>query len=372
MERIPLIEPVVGDDELGNVDEVLASGWMTEGPFAEELQDRVADLVGVDHAITVTSCTTGLELALDAAGIGDGDEVILPSFTYPATANVVVRLGATPVLVDVERDTYNIDPNAIEAAVTDDSAAIMPVSLFGLPLDAQPINEVADANDLVVIEDAAWALGSRRGDRAAGSQFDASVFSFHPRKILTTGEGGVVTTDGDAFQREMRTIKNFGLSHDEDSEGFVEPDATNYRLSDILAAVGVAQMDKADEIFGHRQEIAAQYDERLAAVEGVEPPAIPDGVEHTYGSYCVYVAAGDDATRDALIDRLDAADIESQVGTYALHLTDAFADATRGTALERSADLSHNLLTLPIAHGMGSAEVDRVVDALDDALDEFR
>jgi len=372
MERIPLIEPVVGEDELGNVEEVLASGWMTEGPFAEELQNRVADMVGVDHAITVTSCTTGLELALDAAGLGVGDEVIVPSFTYPATANVVVRLGARPVLVDVERDTYNIDPDAIEAAVTEDTAAIVPVSLFGLPLEADPINDVAEAHDLVVVEDAAWALGSRRGDRAAGSQFDASVFSFHPRKILTTGEGGVVTTDDDAFQRDMRTIKNFGLSHDEGSDGFVEPDATNYRLSDILAAVGVAQMERGDEIFGHRQEIAAQYDERLSAVDGLEPPATPNGVEHTYGSYCVYVSAGDGDTRDALIDRLDDADIESQVGTYALHLTDAFADAKRGTSLDRSADLYHNLLTLPIAHGMGTEEVDRVVDALEDALDDYR
>lgn len=372
MERIPLIEPVVGEDELGNVEEVLDSGWMTEGPFAEELQDRVAAMTGADHAITVTSCTTGLELALDAADVGQGDEVIVPSFTYPATANVAVRLGATPVLVDVDRESYNIDPDAIEAAVTDETAAIMPVSLFGLPLDAEPINEIADEHDLLVVEDAAWALGSRYGEQPAGSQFDASVFSFHPRKILTTGEGGVVTTDDEELQRGMRTIKNFGLSHYEGSEGFVEPDATNYRLSDILASVGVAQMDKAEEVFAHRQEIAAQYDEGLSAVEGVEPPAVPDGVEHTYGSYCVYVSAGDDETRDALIDRLDEADIESQVGTYALHLTDAFADAKRGTSLERSADLYHNLLTLPIAHGMGTPEVERVVDALDEALDEYR
>lgn len=372
MERIPLIEPVVGEEELANVGAVLSSGWMTEGPFAEELQDHVAEMAGADHAITVTSCTTGLELALDAAGIGDGDEVIVPSFTYPATANVVVRLGATPVLVDVDRDTYNVDPDAIESAVAAETAAIMPVSLFGQPLDADPINDIADDHDLLVVEDAAWALGSQIGDQLAGSQFDASVFSFHPRKILTTGEGGAVTTDDDEFQRDMRTIKNFGLSHYEDSEGFVEPNATNYRLSDILAAVGVAQMGKAEEIYGHRRDIAAQYDELLADVDGVQPPFVPEDTTHTYGSYCAYVSAGDDSTRDALMERLDEADIESQVGTYALHLTDAFADAKRGTSLERSEDLYHNLLTLPIADSMGSPAVERVVEALDAALEEHR
>lgn len=372
MDRIPLIEPVVGDGELENVEKVLESGWMTEGPFADRLQDRIAEITGADHAITVTSCTTGMDLALDAIGVGDGDEVVLPSFTYPATANVVVRQGADPVLVDVDRHSYNVDPAAIERAITEDTAAIMPVSMFGQPLDADPITEIAEAHDLHVIEDAAWALGSSYGDQSAGSQFDASVFSFHPRKILTTGEGGAVTTDDDTLQREMRTIKNFGMSYYEDSEGFVEPDATNYRLSDILAAVGVAQMEKSDEIYGRRQEVAAQYDRLLADVSGVVPPNVDAAAHHTYGSYCIYVEAGDDSTRDELIDRLDDAGIETQVGTYALHLTDAFSDAKRGTELTTSEDLYHNLLTLPIAHRMGSAEVDRVVDTLDETLADYR
>jgi len=372
MDRIPLIEPVVDDEELQNVEEVLESGWMTEGPFADRLQDQIVEMTGADHAITVTSCTTGMDLALNALGVGEGDEVVLPSFTYPATANVVVRQGADPVLVDVDRHSYNVDPDAIERAVTEDTIAIMPVSMFGQPLDADPINEIAETHDLHVVEDAAWALGSSYEGQSAGSQFDASVFSFHPRKILTTGEGGAVTTDDDTLEREMRTIKNFGMSYYEDSEGFVEADATNYRLSDILAAVGVAQMEKADRIYGRRQEIAAQYDQLLADVAGVVPPNVDDAAHHTYGSYCVYVDAGDNSTRDELIDRLDNAGIETQVGTYALHLTDAFSEAKRGTELTTSEDLYHNLLTLPIAHGMGSAEVERVAEVLDETLADYR
>jgi len=372
MDPIPLIEPVVGDEELDNVREVLESGWMTEGPFAEELQEGVSDLTGVAHATTVTSCTTGLEVALDALGVGPGDEIVLPDFTYPATANVVVRLGATPVLVDVKPTTYNIDPERVAEAITEDTVAIMPVSLFGHPVDPGPIQRLADDHNLAVVEDAAWSLGSEFDGQAVGSQFDVSVFSFHPRKILTTGEGGAITTDDDALMREMRTIKNFGLSHYEDNEGFVRADATNYRMSDILAAVGVAQLQRSDEIFERRREVATRYDKLLASVDGIQPPHVDNRAHHTYGSYCAYVDVGDDTVRDNLIDLMSDRDIETQIGTYALHRTDAFDEAERATTLEVSADLYHNLLTLPITHSMTEADQERVVNALDEELERFR
>lgn len=370
-DRIPLIEPVVGDAELENVREVLESGYMTQGPFAQEFEETFAGFVGAERAITATSCTTGMELALEAVGVGAGDEVVVPAFTHPATANAVVRVGAEPVLVDVDRTTYNIDPDAVAAAVTANTAALLPVSWGGQPLDAEPLRAIADDNDLAIVEDAACAAGASYDGAPSGSQFDASVFSFHPRKVLTTGEGGVVTTDDADVEETMRRIKNFGTNPRTDV-GFVRADATNYRFSDVLAAIGVAQLEKRESIIGRRREIAAGYDERLEDVEGVDPPTAPEPAVHTYQSYCVYVEAGGPGTRDALIEALAEADVESQIGTYALQHTEAFADAKRVGDLETAAALESNLLTLPIAHSMTDDDLARVVAELDAALGAYR
>lgn len=368
-DTIPLIEPDVGDDELENIEAVLKSGYMTQGPYADEFEDGFAERVGADHAITVTSCTTGMELALDALGVGPGDEVPIPDFTHPATANAVVRMGADPVLVDVERDTYNIDTDALSDAVTDETGALLPVSWGGQPLQTDIINDIAAAHDVPVLEDAACSSGAAYDGQPVGSQFDVSVFSFHPRKVLTTGEGGMITTDDDDLEREMRSIKNFGTDQREGEIGFVRADATNFRFSDILAAVGVAQLDKLDAIVERRQEIAHRYTDLLTEVPGVTPPAEPAPAHHNFQSYCVYVEAGDENTRDELIDALAAEDIESQIGTYALHQTDAFADAKRVGDLNTSRSLYHNLLTLPVAHSMTDRDQERVVDTLAAALE---
>lgn len=371
-EEIPLIEPVVGEEELTNVEAVLDSGYLSQGPEAADFESQFADQVGADHGVAVTSCTAGMELALDALGVGPGDEVPLPDFTYPATANAVVRVGAEPVLVDVDRDTYNIDIDALSDAVTDDTGALLPVSWGGQPLPTNEINDIAASHDVPVLEDAACSSGSVYDGHPVGSQFDVSVFSFHPRKVLTTGEGGMVTTDDDDLEREMRSIKNFGTDQREGEIGFVRSDATNFRFSDILAAVGVAQLDRLDEIVERRREIAHRYTDLLEEVEGVIPPVEPPQAYHNFQSYCVYVTAGDEDTRDELINELANEDIETQIGTHALHQTDAFADAKRAGDLDTSRALSHNLLTLPVAHSMTDSDQERVVNGLDTALNRFR
>jgi dTDP-4-amino-4,6-dideoxygalactose transaminase len=368
-DTVPLIDPVVGEAELDNIREVIESGYMTQGPFADEFESGFADYVDAEHAITATSCTTGMELVLDAMGIGPGDEVIVPDFTYPATASVVARMGADPVLVDVDRATYNVDTEAMADAVTEDTAALLPVSWGGQPLDDGAINDIAAEHDLHVLEDAACGAGASFDDRPVGSQFDASVFSFHPRKVLATGEGGMVTTDDDSLQEEVRCIKNFGIDHSGEGRGFVRADGTNFRFSDLLAAVGVAQLEKLDDIVERRREIAALYDDLLGDVEGVTTPAVVDGGVHNYQSYCVYVKAGDENTRDELMDRLGERNIQTQIGTYALSETEAFADATHHGSLENAKALYRNLLTLPVAHGMSEEDQHRVVDALETELD---
>lgn len=372
MDPIPLHEPVVGDPELENIREVLDSGYMTQGPRAEQFEEAVARRVDADYGITATSATTGLELGLEATGVGQGDEVIVPDFTYPATANVVERLGADPVLVDVDRETYNVDPAAIEAAVTETTEAIMPVSLTGNPLDPDPINEIADTLDLDVIEDAAPSFGATYDGTPVGSQFDVSVFSFHPRKVVGIGEGGVVTLDDGDLANEIRTRKNFGLDHHHEGENFVRANATNYRLSDVLAAIGVAQLDRVEDLVSKRREIAHVYDDLLEPVEGVDAPAERAEAYHIYQSYSVYIEAGDDDTRDAVMETFKEHDIGCSVCSYALHETEAFADATRGTTLDTSADLYHNLLTLPVSDSMTDSDVHRVVEVLTSALETYR
>ena len=363
--RIPLIEPVVGEEEMSNIKSVLDSGYLTQGPYAEEMEKKFASMVGAKHAITTTSCTVGMELALEGLNINSGDQVIVPDFTYPATATAVERVGASPVLVDVDRRTYNIDSSEVAAAVTEDTAAILPVAWGGQPLDHKPLQEIADEHDLAIVEDAACSTKASFEGRPVGSQFDASVFSFHPRKVLTTGEGGVITTDNDELARKIRSTKNFGTDPMRDRQGFFKADATNHRFSDILAAVGVAQLEKADEIIGRRREIAARYDELIAEIDGVIAPEVIDGGVHNYQSYCVYIEKGDASLRDELIEALAERDIETQIGTYALHHTDAFADAKQHGKLETSTALFHNLLTLPVSHSMTESQQQRVVDALE-------
>lgn len=370
-DRIPLIEPVVGEAELENVRGVLESGYMTQGPYSQEFEESFAAFVSSEHAVTATSCTTGLEMALEAAGVGPGDDVIVPDFTHPATANAVVRVGAEPVLVDVDRQTYNIDPDAVAGAVADDTAAILPVSWGGQPLDPGPLRAIAEDHELSVIEDAACAAGAVFKGEPSGSQFDASVFSFHPRKVLAMGEGGVVTTDDSDLEDTMRRIKNFGTNPTTDV-GYVRADATNFRLSDVLAAIGVAQLEKREEIIERRRDLARRYDELLSDVDGVASPTVPSEAEHTYQSYCVYIEAGGDDTRDSLIESLAEQDIETQIGTFALHRTEAFADAEREGDLFSSAALERNLLTLPIAHSMTEADQERVARELDRALESYQ
>jgi len=371
-DRIPLIDPVVGDEELENVESVLESGYMTQGPYASEFEEEFADRVGTDHAITVTSCTTGLELALEAYDVGAGDEVIVPDFTHPATANAVTHVGAEPVIADVDRETYNVDPESVRSVISDATAALMPVSWGGQPLDPDPLKTIADELDVPIVEDAACSSGVEYDEIPVGSQFDVSVFSFHPRKVLTTGEGGMITTDDGDLARTIRSIKNFGTDQREGETGFVRADATNLRFSDILAAVGVAQLEKLDDIVRRRRELAHRYTQLLDGIDGVVPPHEPDEAVHNYQSYCVYVEAGDESTRDKLIDRLGDRAIETQIGTYALHNTEAFADAKRAGDLSVADSLEHNLLTLPIAHTMSDSDQERVARALDEELKDFR
>ena len=367
MRRIPLIKPVITPALKDRVCQVLDSGYLTEGPVTREFERRVAEFTGARHALAVTSCTTGLELALRAVGVGPGDEVVVPDYTYPATADVVMLLGAVCVIVDVDPRTMLMDWDALEAALTPRTKAVMPVSIFGNPVDADRLAALKRKHGFYTVEDAACSLGAEFGGRRVGALADLTVFSFHPRKFITTGEGGMVLTDNADWSAWMDSFKHFGMGQSPTREGtsFLRA-GTNYKLSNVLAAIGLAQMDMADELLAERRRLAARYDALMAEIPGVEPPLTTPGGRHSYQSYIVFVPE-----RDRVLKSMREKGVEVQIGTYSLHMHEAFAPGplcrVRGD-MANSRAAYDRALALPLFHGMTDEEQDYVAGMLRDEL----
>jgi perosamine synthetase len=342
---IRLASPDVGAAEAEAVAEVLESGQLTMGPKVAELEEGLAHACGTKHALAVSSGTAALHLAVLALGVGPGDEVIVPAYTFPATANVVALVGAKPVLVDVDPETMNLDPGRVE--VTARTKAIIAVDLFGRPAPLERLPE-----GVPVLEDAAGALGAKRQGRPCGSLGALACLSFHPRKIVTTGEGGAITTDDDALGDSVRRLRHHGI----EPHGSFEIAAAgfNYRLSDILCAVGIPQLARLDELLAERTRVAAAYTERLEGF--VETPTAEAGDVHGWQAYVIQV---DGAAR--IIDALRAQGIEAQVGTYALHHLAAYRDQGDFPGASR---VFERAIALPFHTKLTGSELDRVAEAL--------
>lgn len=363
MFEIPLIKPVMDDNVKRRVLDVLESGQLSDGAVTRELERRAAEWLGAAHCVAVTSCTTGLELALRAAGIGPGHRVVLPAYTYPATADAVLIVGATPVIVDVDPRSMLMDQDALELALRGGAAAVMPVSLFGNPVDYAALEALKARHGFVVIEDAACALGARQQGVRVGVQAQMSVFSLHPRKFITSGEGGLVTTQDPALADFMVSYKHFGMPcHDRviTPMQFERP-GTNYKLSNVLAAIALGQLDRADELLEERRSLAQAYRELLEDIPGLSLPVTTPGGEHSWQTFCVRIPR-----RDEILATLRGQGIEVQIGSIDIARQRAF----QGPECEILGDCpgareaAATALALPLFHGMTRAQQQRVAQAL--------
>jgi dTDP-4-amino-4,6-dideoxygalactose transaminase len=349
-----------------------------------EFECRFAAFTGVEHAVATTSCTTALHIGVAALGAGPGDEVIVPAFTWVSTANVVEYVGATPIFCDVTLESFNLDPDQLASHVTERTVGIIPVHLFGRAADMRAVSELAERHSLWVLEDAACALGTRVGGVHAGALGDAACFSFHPRKSITTGEGGMLATNDAELAKLARTLRDHGASRsdlerhtqrgsfrlaDYDHLGF------NYRMTDIQGALGAVQMERAEWILGERARQAARYDEALAGLDWLRLPRVPDGEDHGWQAYvCVYApdepsvanAGALRERRDTLMADLEDEGIATRPGTHAPVETGLYA--TRyglRPGQFPAAHLAERLtLALPLYAGMTGDEQQRVIDAL--------
>lgn len=365
--HLRLAEPRFGPEAVDAVARVLATGNLTQGPVVAEFEAAIAELCGVRAGVATTSATTAIELALAALDIGPGDEVAAADFTYPATGNAVLQRGASLRLVDVDPGTYCIDPDALAAALTPRTRAVLTVDVFGLPADYPAIEPLLAERGVALICDAACSLGGAIGNRCTGSFGVMSCFSFHPRKSLTTGEGGMVLTDDPALADRLRRLRNHGTERRGWRATFTEP-GYNYRMSDINAALGLVQVAGFPAAVARRRRLAAALSDRLREIDGVVPQREPDGFTHPYQAYVVTCAEWLD--RDALIGALRDRGVESTLGTYAMHAEPSFQRAcgTRPGDLPVSHALAERTLALPLHQGMRDADVDTVADALGAAI----
>jgi perosamine synthetase len=381
---VPIARTGLSEAEIQSVLEPLRSGWLVQGPKVREFEEKWSAFTGAENSIAVTSCTTALHLSLAALDFGPGDEAIVPAFTWIATANVVEHLGGRVVFCDIDPVTFNLDVERLAELVTPRTRAILPVHLFGLSADMDPVLAIAREHGLAVIEDAACGFGARYHGKHVGVLGDTGCFSFHPRKAITTGEGGMITTGSAELAERLRRLRDHGAAMSDlqrhlGARPYLladHPDAGyNQRMTDIQGALGSAQMERADEIIAERRRLAAVYDEAFAGLEWLDVPPVPEGYTHGYQSYpCMFrpeeVTAESvvrvNEARNAWMDRLQQQGISTRPATHAVHML-AFYREKYGLQPEsfpvaRAAnDCS---ISLPLFHGMRDDEQAYVIEAV--------
>ncbi|MDQ3248289.1 MAG: DegT/DnrJ/EryC1/StrS family aminotransferase [Chloroflexota bacterium] len=382
--RIPITKTVFGPEEMAAVQKPLETGWVVQGPYVKQFENQFSAFTGAEHSIATSNCTTALHICVAALGLKPGDEVIVPAFTWVSTANVVEYMGATPVFCDVDLRTFNLDPAQLEALITERTVGLIPVHLFGLCADMNPILEIARKHNLWVVEDAACGLGGWYQGKHAGTFGDAGCFSFHPRKSITTGEGGMITTARRDLETLSRSLRDHGASRTDHERHHAKAAfllaeynhlGYNYRMTDIQGALGCAQMDRAAWILGERTRLAQRYDQLLADLDWLTTPFVPDGYVHGYQAYvCLFHpepptmanAARLNERRNAIMLTLEEQGISTRQGTHAPVTVGYYAQKYNLEAAHfPGAHLAEQLtLALPLYPQMTEAEQDFVNSAL--------
>lgn len=372
--------PSFDETEISALRECLASGWVTQGPMVSRFERLVAGVHQVNYALATTSCTAALHLAVAALQLGPGDEVLVPAFTWVTSAHCAEYMGARACMVDVDPNTFNMDPAALEAAITPRSRAIVAVHLFGLAAPMDEIMRIARRHRLAVIEDAACAIGTNYRGRPVGGIGDFGCFSFHPRKVVTTGEGGMVTTNNAEYARRVQSLRNHGATglppateaepHGPWTMARFEMLGFNLRLSDIQAAVGVAQMAKLEHLLAERKAAAVHYSSLLAGIDELSVPNVNALEGHTYQSYVIRVSKGGLARRNQLMTALDAVGIQTRPGTHAVHRLGYYATkyGLTSESCPVAAECEDTTITLPIFPGMNDRDRQHVVQQIQQAL----
>lgn len=365
---IPVTKPYFDQEEEAEVIATLRSGWVVQGPKVEEFENKIAEYVGTKYAVATSSCTTALHLALLLLDIGPGDEVIVPSFTFIATANSILYVGATPVFADVDKDTYNLDPEDVKRKITKHTRVIMPVHQVGLAAFMQEIVQIAKRSNIFIVEDAACALGSRIDGKHVGVFGEIGCFSFHPRKSITTAEGGMLVTNNEDLAKRARILRAHGMSVSDrerhESKHFTDETykvlGYNYRMSDIHAAIGLAQFRKLEFILEKRATLASRYLKYLSEIPYVIPPSFPQGYTHTFQSYVIRLSEKSPISREILMTRLLQNGISTRIGIKACHLEPLYRKEK--TTLLNTELLVKTIITLPLYTTMTYKEQDRVIN----------
>jgi dTDP-4-amino-4,6-dideoxygalactose transaminase len=370
--EIPFARPFLAGNEGAAVAEVIASGWLSQGPRVRAFEEAFAARVGAPDAVATTSCTTALALALYASGVGPGDEVVVPSLSFIATANAVWQCGGQPIFADVDARTYNLDPDAAERAITPRTKVIMPVHQVGLPADMDRFLTLSERHGVTIVEDAACAIGATYKNRRIGSLGPLACFSLHPRKVITTGEGGMITVHDPTLAQRLRRLRAHAMdvsdlarhaARDVVIESYPER-GFNVRMTDMQAALGLCQLEVLDTVLAKRERLAQRYTAALRQIPGLEPPYDPSYARRTWQSYCVRVTAQSAAGRTDLMRRLLRDGIPTRRGVMAIHREAAYAGVARELPLTDAA--AREVLMLPLFPDLTFEQQDYVIARLAD------